>query len=151
MGRGRPPSPGATRPLTSITPFDVEKAAARVKDDSTGAKGPSLMNRRHGAVALSAAALSISVALAGCGSSSSGAPGKGGGDANTLTVAYQRTSQFTQLDAVLKKAKTEYEAAHQGKKVNLVPIEAEQDQYFTKLALMNRSASTAPDVIYEDS
>lgn len=109
------------------------------------------MNRRHGAVALSAAALSVSVALAGCGSSSSGAPGQGGGDANTLTVAYQRTSQFTQLDAVLKKAKTEYEAAHQGKKVNLVPIEAEQDQYFTKLALMNRSASTAPDVIYEDS
>jgi multiple sugar transport system substrate-binding protein len=110
------------------------------------------MNRRHGAVALSATALSISVALAGCGSSSSGgSSGAAGGDATTLTVAYQRTSQFTQLDAVLKKAKTEYEAAHQGKTVKLVPIEAEQDQYFTKLALMNRSASTAPDVIYEDS
>ena len=110
------------------------------------------MNRRHGAVALSAAALTISVALAGCGSSSSGgASGDGGGDANTLTVAYQRTSQFTQLDAVLKKAKTEYEAANQGKTVTLMPIEAEQDQYFTKLALMNRSADTAPDVIYEDS
>ena len=77
------------------------------------------MNRRHGAVALSAAALTISVALAGCGSSSSGgASGDGGGDANTLTVAYQRTSQFTQLDAVLKKAKTEYEAANQGKTVD---------------------------------
>jgi multiple sugar transport system substrate-binding protein len=109
------------------------------------------MNRRHGAVALSAAALSFSVALAGCGSSSSGASGGAGGDANALTVAYQRTSQFTQLDAVLKKAKAEYEAAHQGKTVKLVPIEAEQDQYFTKLALMNRSPSTAPDVIYEDS
>lgn len=109
------------------------------------------MNRRHGAVALSAAALSISVALAGCGSSSSGTSGGAGGGDGSLTVAYQRTSQFTQLDAVLKKAKAEYEAAHPGKTVKLVPVEAEQDQYFTKLALMNRSASTAPDVIYEDS
>ncbi|GAA5016063.1 extracellular solute-binding protein [Terrabacter aeriphilus] len=112
------------------------------------------MNRRPGAVALSAAALTLTVALAGCGSSGSSgsaAPGAKGGDAGTLTVAYQRTSQFTQLDAVLKKAKSEYEAAHAGTTVELVPIEAEQDQYFTKLALMNRSASTAPDVIYEDS
>ena len=31
------------------------------------------------------------------------------------------------------------------------PIEADQDQYFTKLALMNGSPSTAPDVIYEDT
>jgi multiple sugar transport system substrate-binding protein len=33
----------------------------------------------------------------------------------------------------------------------MVPIEAEQDQYFTKLALMNGSPDTAPDVIYEDT
>jgi len=35
--------------------------------------------------------------------------------------------------------------------IELIPIEAEQDQYFTKLALMNGSPSTAPDIIYEDS
>ncbi|WP_030528363.1 extracellular solute-binding protein [Phycicoccus jejuensis] len=97
--------------------------------------------------ALGAAALSLGIVLAGCGSGSS----SGSGDTNTITVAYQRTAQFTQLDAVLKKAASEYEAANPGKKVKLTAIEAEQDQYFTKLALMNRSPSTAPDVIYEDS
>ncbi|TNM67911.1 extracellular solute-binding protein [Streptomyces sp. NP160] len=96
--------------------------------------------------AIVAAALTATLALASCGSS-----GGSGDDANTITVAYQRTSQFTQLDDVLKKAKSEYEAANEGKTVELMPIEAEQDQYFTKLALMNRSADTAPDVIYEDS
>ncbi|MGQ7294931.1 extracellular solute-binding protein [Quadrisphaera sp. KR29] len=96
--------------------------------------------------AIAAMALTATLALAGCGSS-----GGSGGDENTITVAYQRTSQFTQLDEVLKKAKGEYEAANEGKTVELMPIEAEQDQYFTKLALMNRSAGTAPDVIYEDS
>ncbi|MFQ6172573.1 extracellular solute-binding protein [Oryzobacter sp. R7] len=104
------------------------------------------MQRTRRAAALGAAVVSIGLVLAGCGSGSSGA-----GDPDTITVAYQRTAQFTQLDAVLKKAKTEYEAANAGKKVELVAIEAEQDQYFTKLALMNRSPSTAPDVIYEDS
>jgi len=94
---------------------------------------------------IAAAALTATLALAGCGSSGSSE------DADTITVAYQRTSQFTQLDDVLNKAKQEYEAANEGKTVELMPIEAEQDQYFTKLALMNRSADTAPDVIYEDS
>ncbi len=96
--------------------------------------------------AIAAGTLTATLALAGCGGS-----GGAGDDPDTITVAYQRTSQFTQLDDVLTKAKGEYEAANEGKTVELVPIEAEQDQYFTKLALMNRSADTAPDVIYEDS
>lgn len=79
----------------------------------------------------------------------------GGGDSaaddSTITVAYQKTAQFVQLDDLLQKAKSEYEAANEGMTVDLVPIEAEQDQYFTKLALMNGSADTAPDVIYEDT
>lgn len=87
------------------------------------------------------------LALAACGSGG----GAGGDDATTITVAYQKTAQYVQLDDVLHKAKAEYEAAHEGMTVDLVPIEAEQDQYFTKLALMNGSANTAPDVIYEDT
>ena len=79
----------------------------------------------------------------------------GGGDSaaddTTITVAYQKTAQFVQLDELLQKAKSEYEAANEGMTVDLVPIEAEQDQYFTKLALMNGSPDTAPDVIYEDT
>lgn len=87
------------------------------------------------------------LALTAC----SGGKDGGGGDDTTITVAYQKTAQFVQLDDLLQKAKTEYEAANEGMTVDLVPIEAEQDQYFTKLALMNGSAGTAPDVIYEDT
>jgi multiple sugar transport system substrate-binding protein len=85
---------------------------------------------------------------AACGS---GDRGESAGDASTITVAYQKTAQFVQLDELLQKAKSEYEAANEGMTIDLVPIEAEQDQYFTKLALMNGSAGTAPDVIYEDT
>ncbi|MBU5423865.1 extracellular solute-binding protein [Cellulomonas hominis] len=95
-------------------------------------------------VALSGVAV---LALAAC----SNGGGGGGGDDTTLTVAYQKTAQFVQLDDLLQKAKSEYEAANEGMSVDLVAIEAEQDQYFTKLALMNGSADTAPDVIYEDT
>jgi len=76
---------------------------------------------------------------------------KGKRSASSLKVAYQKTSAFTQLHNLLTKAKGEFESSHSGITIELVPIEAEQDQYFTKLALMNGSASTAPDVIYEDS
>ncbi|WEK60612.1 MAG: extracellular solute-binding protein [Candidatus Microbacterium colombiense] len=88
------------------------------------------------------------VVLAGCSAS--------GGDANsdsgdrTITVAYQKTSAFHQLDDLLQKVKPEFEAANPGVTVKLQPIESETD-YFTKLALMNGSADTAPDVIYEDT
>ena len=88
---------------------------------------------------------SLAALAAGCSSDS------GSRDANTLKVAYQKTAAFYQLGDVLQKAKTEFEAAHKDVTIELVPIEAEQDQYFTKLALMNGSASTAPDVIYEDT
>ena len=52
---------------------------------------------------------------------------------------------------MLTKAKEEYEASQTAVTIELVPIEAEQDSYFTKLALMNGSADTAPDIIYEDA
>ncbi|WP_369054698.1 extracellular solute-binding protein [Kineococcus terrestris] len=101
------------------------------------------MRRRHSLTALVAVA---ALGLTACGGSSGG-----GGDEDTIRVAYQRTAQFTQLEDVLEKAKSEYEAANEGRTIELVPIEAEQEQYFTRLALLNRSPSTAPDVIYEDS
>ncbi len=110
--------------------------------------------RRSGIAAL-VALTGASLALAGCsgsgGGSASGASGGGSGDAKTLTIAYQKTSSFHQLDDVLQTVKTDFESANPGVTVNLQPIEAEQDQYFTKLALMNGSKDTAPDVIYEDT
>ncbi|QLD11394.1 extracellular solute-binding protein [Microbacterium oleivorans] len=88
----------------------------------------------------------FSLVLTGCGA---GAGDEAAGD--TIRVAYQKTTSFTAMDTLVKKAKEEYEAANDGMTVELVPIEAEQDQYFTKLALMNGSKDTAPDVIYEDT
>ncbi|TXR57969.1 extracellular solute-binding protein [Quadrisphaera setariae] len=106
------------------------------------------MQRRRIA-GIAAAAVTLSLAMTACGSS--GGSGSGDGDSKTVTVVYQKTASFTQLDDVLTKAKGEYESAHPGMKVELKPIESEADQYFTKLALMNKSKDTAPDVIYEDS
>ena len=51
----------------------------------------------------------------------------------------------------MKRAKEEFESTHKGVTIDLQPVEAEADQYFTKLALMNKSKSKAPDIIYEDT
>jgi multiple sugar transport system substrate-binding protein len=82
-----------------------------------------------------------------------GACGTGGGaaDDSTITVAYQKFGNFTQADTLFKDVKADFEKANPGITVELVPIEAQQNDYFTKLALMNRSPSTAPDVMYEDT
>lgn len=86
----------------------------------------------------------LTIALGGC------SGGASSGD-DALRIAYQKTSSFTAMDDLMKTVKAEYEKEYPDRKVELVPIEAEQDQYFTKLALMNGSADTAPDVIYEDT
>ncbi|WP_350002489.1 extracellular solute-binding protein [Pseudarthrobacter sp. WHRI 8279] len=85
------------------------------------------------------------VALAAC------SPGDPGGSSKTLKVAYQKTDSFTALDTMLQTAKQEFEAANQGVTVELQPIQANDDDYGTKLALALRSPSTAPDVFYEDT
>ncbi|MFD4959539.1 extracellular solute-binding protein [Microbacterium sp. NPDC058389] len=87
----------------------------------------------------------LTIGLTGC------AGGDSGADGDTLRIAYQKTASFTAMDELMKTVKGEYEKEYPDRKVELVPIEAEQDQYFTKLALMNGSADTAPDVIYEDT
>ena len=91
---------------------------------------------------VTAAALALS--LGACGSG-------GGSDDATIKVAYQKFGNFTQADELFKDVKVDYEKANPGITVELVPIEAQQNDYFTKLALMNRSPSTAPDVMYEDT
>ncbi|MFD0045800.1 extracellular solute-binding protein [Pseudarthrobacter scleromae] len=85
------------------------------------------------------------VALAAC------SPGDPGASSKTLKVAYQKTDSFTALDTMLQAAKQEFEAANQGVTVELQPIQANDDDYGTKLALALRSPSTAPDVFYEDT
>ena len=87
----------------------------------------------------------LALSLGACGS------GGGGSDDGTIKVAYQKFGNFTQADELFKDVKVEYEKANPDITIELVPIEAQQNDYFTKLALMNRSPSTAPDVMYEDT
>ncbi|WP_309108754.1 extracellular solute-binding protein [Arthrobacter sp.] len=69
----------------------------------------------------------------------------------TLKIVYQKTDSFTALDTLFKDAKKDFESANQGTTVVLQPIEANDDDYGTKLALALRSEETAPDVFYEDT
>jgi multiple sugar transport system substrate-binding protein len=69
----------------------------------------------------------------------------------TLKVVYQKTDSFTALETMFQAAKQEFEASNQGVTVELQPIQGNDDDYGTKLALALRSPSTAPDVFYEDT
>jgi multiple sugar transport system substrate-binding protein len=73
-----------------------------------------------------------------------------GGEA-TIRIAYQKFGNFTQADELFTDVKADYEEANPDVTIELVPIEASQNDYFTKLALMQRSPSTAPDLMYEDT
>lgn len=91
-----------------------------------------------------AAVAVAAVGLAGCSSS-------GSASSDTIKIAYQKFGAFQQLDAQMKVVKKAYEKDHPGKKVELVPIQAQENDYYTKLALMNKAPATAPDVMYEDT
>lgn len=110
----------------------------------TPTRTPIMTSRRT--LLAGAGALAVSASLAAC-----GGKGSSSGSSKSIKVVYQKTSSFHQLEDLLKKAKTEYEKANSGMTVELTAIEGEQDQYFTKLALMNGSKDTAPDVMYEDA
>jgi multiple sugar transport system substrate-binding protein len=88
---------------------------------------------------------SVLVVLTAC------TPGSPEDGSKTLKVAYQKTDAFTALDTMFQAAKQEFEAANQGVSVELQPIQGNDDDYGTKLALALRSPSTAPDVFYEDT
>ena len=91
-----------------------------------------------------AAVAVAAVGLAGCSSS-------GSASSDTIKIAYQKFGAFQQLDAQMKVVKKKYEKDNPGKKVTLVPIQAQGNDYYTKLALMNKAPATAPDVMYEDT
>lgn len=93
--------------------------------------------------AVGAAALLLSACGSGGTQSSS--------DGATVKVMYQRTEGITALDDMFNKAKTEYEAAHEGVTIDLQPIEASEDDYATQLALSLQSPKTAPDIFYQDT
>ncbi|KJC65075.1 carbohydrate ABC transporter substrate-binding protein, CUT1 family [Agreia bicolorata] len=93
-----------------------------------------------------AVALSAALALSACSASSDSSA-----EPKTIKVAYQTTATFNQMQNLMAAAKSQYEKAHPGVTIELVPIQGESADYYTKLALMNQSAATAPDVQYEDT
>jgi len=97
-------------------------------------------------VALGAVAALV-LSACGTGGSASGS----GGDSKTIKVAYMKFGTFTQLDTHMIGVKKAFEAAHKDVTVQLMPIQAQENDYATKIALMNQSAATAPDVMYEDT
>ncbi|WP_442856992.1 extracellular solute-binding protein [Arthrobacter sp. YN] len=103
------------------------------------------MKQVAGKFAAIATAAAVLVAASSCSPTPDAAGNK------TLKIVYQKTDAFTALDAVMQDAKKEFEAANAGVAVELQPIQANDDDYGTKLALAQRSADTAPDVFYEDT
>ncbi|GAA2317875.1 extracellular solute-binding protein [Streptomyces kunmingensis] len=95
---------------------------------------------------LVATALLAAGTLTACG-------GGSGSDANTIKVSFKQSTdnQIKVMDTYLAAMKKQFEKAHPGKKVELVPIKAPDSEYYTKLQQMLRSPKTAPDLVYEDT
>ncbi|MEO6713918.1 MAG: extracellular solute-binding protein [Mycobacteriales bacterium] len=80
--------------------------------------------------------------------SQAAAPAAGG---KPVKVAYQRFGDGRVMDTFLEAAKADYEAANPGSTMELTPIVASGDDYTTKLALLMKDKSTAPDIVHEDT
>jgi multiple sugar transport system substrate-binding protein len=106
------------------------------------------MRLRLAVVVAGTAALALGAA--GCGGSGGGSGG-GASGSKTIKVAYEKFGTFVQMDQHMQKVKTEFEQANPGSSVQLIPIAAAENDYYTKLNLMQRSPKTAPDVVYEDT
>ncbi|HYY45110.1 MAG TPA: extracellular solute-binding protein [Actinomycetota bacterium] len=95
---------------------------------------------------LSAALVAVALVASAC---SSGDSSGGGGD-KTIRVAYQLFGTSDGVDRLMKRIKSDFEE-ETGYTLKLVPIQAAENDYYTKLGLMQRSPETAPDVLYEDT
>nr|WP_241266662.1 extracellular solute-binding protein [Streptomyces scabichelini] len=83
----------------------------------------------------------------GCGSGSSGSSAK-----SIKVVYWQNLDSTNKLQAnFLASMVKQFTKANPGTKVTLVPVTASENDYYTKLQLMMRSPSTAPDLVYEDT
>ena len=90
------------------------------------------------------AVAAVGLALTGCSSGDSG-----GEDSQTLRITYKKADPV--LESLMTDTKAQFEAANEGVTVELSPIEGNDEDYATKLALSQRSPDTAPDVFVEDS
>jgi multiple sugar transport system substrate-binding protein len=96
-------------------------------------------------VAAAAAAGLVAVAVAACGGTASS------GDTSKITVTYQQFGGSHAQEQFLTGVKAEFEKANPGTTIDLQPITASENDYYTKLQLQMRSKSTSPDIVYEDT
>jgi multiple sugar transport system substrate-binding protein len=101
-------------------------------------------NRRRAWAAAAVGGL-LAVAVTACSSGSSS------GDTSKITVTYQQFGGSHAQETFLTGVKAEFEKANPGTTVDLQPITASEDDYYTKLQLQMRSKSTSPDLVYEDT
>jgi multiple sugar transport system substrate-binding protein len=106
--------------------------------------------KRAGALAAGALLLGLTACSQGSTTQEPEAGGQSAGPAN-VKIAYQQWGSGTVMKNFLTAAKAEFEAANQGSTVELVPIVASENDYYTKLQLMMRSPNTAPDIVHEDT
>lgn len=99
------------------------------------------------------AVAALAAACGGGGSSRSGggSGGSGGAKSGKLVVAYQKFGDSQVQTNFLNGAKKKFETANSGWTVDLQPIVASENDYYTKLQLQMRSPRTSPDVVYEDT
>ena len=108
--------------------------------------------KRVGALVVGAALLGVSACSQGSTTKdpSDASSGQSSGPAK-IKIAYQQWGPGVVMKTFLNGAKAEYEADNPGSTVEIVPIVASENDYYTKLQLMMRSANTAPDIVYEDT
>ncbi|WGW12659.1 extracellular solute-binding protein [Saxibacter everestensis] len=110
----------------------------------TGSHSPNAPSRRTIIKAIGGAAFTVPLlAAAGCGS---GVP-----EQNTLRISYQQWGSGEVLVNYLTDVIKKYTANHPDISVELVPLVASENDYFTKNELMMSSSRTAPDLVYEDT
>lgn len=97
-------------------------------------------------------AAAVGAALALCATAACGGGSDSGGK-DTVEVVYNRSADNNNryMDNYLEGVKKQFEKANPGKKIKLVPIQAPQGDYYSKVQLMLRSPRTAPDLVYEDT
>ncbi|WP_369199403.1 extracellular solute-binding protein [Streptomyces sp. PU-14G] len=90
-----------------------------------------------------AAGLLGGLALTGCGIAS--------GAGRALRVAYPFWGEDDIVHRQMKDAARAYEKRGRGREVELIPIPDQQGNFATKIELMQRSAPSAPDVVFQDT
>lgn len=93
-------------------------------------------------------------ALAACGNSqqTSGSATNQSSNNKVIKVAYQQFGAPPIWgEEWLKKAKSGFEKSHPGVTIQLEPIQASENDFYTKIDLMMKSEGTAPDVVTEDT